>query len=924
MKTILSIITCLLFSVSGFARRDVLIDGVGYSLNKNEMTARVEDDVTFKAEKFSIPETITVEGAVYTVTGIQSRAFQGQLLLKEIVIPKTVKFIGEQAFKNCNNLVSVTLSEGLEKNSGGAFNGTAITSVVIPATVTELESAFPSANYDDGQNDVEKFERYEVAEGNTAYASHDGILYDAAKQNVISIPKYIRGDVSLPASLVEFTYGYKGTISSPNLTSLTIPRGVRLINIFPTGENFVRYVVDSSNQFYRTYDDGILYSLSNGELTSIVDVPMGISGTVKIAEGLSKINDYAFSQRAKITSVTLHDGVTTISQGAFKDCAALSAINLDKVSYIGSEAFSGCSSLTEISINNGSVLQGAFANCTGLTTLYYDAEELVANVFDGCANLTNITLGDKVTKLHYGAFANTGWLNNQPDGAVFIKDFFYGFKGTPPETLTLKEGTRRFAEGWYNNVPYLTTLEINSDMEVFNTSFGNLPIDNLVITGPIYFNTGTLKANKNMNIHVKTAAMPFLYAYNKSFDGGGVGAAYPTHTVFGRDQTDKNLCGTLYIPKGLKQRYLDVIEKKTDKYGEYYTFAYFASDIQEKYEATDYKEDTRDGLKYTFDYSIGLATVLGVEDEALEEACIGGVIMHDCREFEVRVVNANAFENNQTLREVSISNTVVKAGANAFRQCTGLKEVVYDCNIYVDAYNQEMNEGTHFGVKSMFRHCVLDKLTIGNHATRTLEYLYDEGEGRYFPEGWLKVKHFEVDKAHTRYAAVDGALYSKDMMTLIRAPYKETVVQTRSGSGPYELHVADGVTAIGEKALASTNYDIYLPATVATIDQTAFMDCSATLHVEWASPVELSSAYTMENMTIVVPDQYVSNYQNSLSWKQAGEIVGAGEYTDIEGIWKDVQDTDEKCYDFSGRRIKKGNGKVPYILNGKKIMPVRK
>lgn len=923
MKTILSIITCLLFSISSFAGpHDVVIDGVGYSLDKNAMTARVEDDNTFTAEKFSIPETITVEDAVYTVTAINSSAFNAQSRLKEIVIPKTVKTIGDYAFASCRNLVSVTLSEGLETIGVQAFDGTAITSVVIPATVTKLEkSSFPYQKYNYGQSDVGKFERFEVAEGNKAYASHDGILYDVAKQTVVSIPPYIKGDVSLPTSLVEFNYSEE--IFSPNLTSLTIPRGVRAINRFPTGENFVRYIVNSSNQYYRAYDDGILYSLSNGALTSIVHAPMGISGAVSIAEGITDIKSYTFSQRAKITAVTLHDGVTTISAGAFKDCAALSAINLDKVSYIGSEAFSGCSSLTEITINNGSVIRGAFTNCTGLTTLYYDAEELVANVFDGCTNLTNITLGDKVMKLHYGAFANTGWLNNQPDGAVFIKDFFYGFKGTPPETLTLKEGTRRFAEGWYKDVPYLITLEINSDMEVFNTSIGNLPIDNLVITGPIYFNTGTLKANKNMNIHVKTAAMPFLYAYNKSFDGG-VSAAYPTHTVFGENQTDQNLCGTLYIPKGLKQRYLDVIEKKTDKYGQYYTFAYFASDIQEKYEATDYKEDTRDGLKYTFDYSIGFATVLGVEDETLEEASIGGMIIHDCREFEVRVINSNAFENNQTLKKVSIANTVVKAGANAFRMCTGLKEVFYDCNIYLNDYNQEVDEGTHYGVESMFRHCVLDKLTIGNHATRKLEYLYDLGEGRYFPEGWLKVKHFEVDKAHTRYAALDGALYSKDMMTLIRAPYKETVVQTRSGSEPYELHIADGVTAIGDNALASTNYDIYLPATVATIDQTAFMDCSATLHVEWASPLEFSSNYTMQNMTIVVPDEYVSNYKNSPSWKQAGEIVGAGEYTGIEGIWKDVRNTEEKCYDFSGRRIKKGNGQIPYILNGKKIVPVRK
>ena len=43
--------------------------------------------------------------------------------IKEIVIPKTVKSIGDNAFYNCENLTSVILQEGLESIGDGCFSG---------------------------------------------------------------------------------------------------------------------------------------------------------------------------------------------------------------------------------------------------------------------------------------------------------------------------------------------------------------------------------------------------------------------------------------------------------------------------------------------------------------------------------------------------------------------------------------------------------------------------------------------------------------------------------------------------------------------------------------------------------------------------------------------------------------------------------
>ena len=51
------------------------------------------------------------------------------------MIPKTVKSIKSNAFKNCDNLTSITLQEGLEYIGENSFSETAIREIGIPTTV---------------------------------------------------------------------------------------------------------------------------------------------------------------------------------------------------------------------------------------------------------------------------------------------------------------------------------------------------------------------------------------------------------------------------------------------------------------------------------------------------------------------------------------------------------------------------------------------------------------------------------------------------------------------------------------------------------------------------------------------------------------------------------------------------------------------
>ena len=53
-----------------------------------------------------------------------------------------------------------------------------------------------------------------------------------------------------------------------------------------------------------------------------------------------------------VSSITIPNGVTNISDGAFSSCTALTSIDIpNSVTRIGDYAFDGCTSLTSITIN---------------------------------------------------------------------------------------------------------------------------------------------------------------------------------------------------------------------------------------------------------------------------------------------------------------------------------------------------------------------------------------------------------------------------------------------------------------------------------------------------------------------------------------------------------------------------------------------
>ena len=93
---------------------------------------------------------------------------------------------------------------------------------------------------------------------------------------------------------------------------------------------------------------------------------------LSLPDTVAEVSNYAFAENNYLSSVTT--SARTITTSAFRDCPALTVLNLGEgVETIGEYAFAGCTALSSVTIPSSVTTIGcyAFGGCTGLTIVYY-------------------------------------------------------------------------------------------------------------------------------------------------------------------------------------------------------------------------------------------------------------------------------------------------------------------------------------------------------------------------------------------------------------------------------------------------------------------------------------------------------------------------------------------------------------------------
>ena len=88
--------------------------------------------------------------------------------------------------------------------------------------------------------------------------------------------------------------------------------------------------------------------------------------SVVVEDGVNAIGQMAFYGLENLETVTLAGSVSEIRNYAFKNCSALTDINLWTVSYIREGAFYGCSALKDVVLGDDVVIEDWAFSRTGV------------------------------------------------------------------------------------------------------------------------------------------------------------------------------------------------------------------------------------------------------------------------------------------------------------------------------------------------------------------------------------------------------------------------------------------------------------------------------------------------------------------------------------------------------------------------------
>lgn len=166
----------------------------------------------------------------------------------------------------------------------------------------------------------------------------------------------------------------------------------------------------------------------------------------------------------KDSVVTIPEGVTSIENMAFSKCSSLTSVSIpNSVRSIGAWVFGGCSNLTSIIIPDGVLSIGActFYDCYKLTsvTIPDSVKEIEYCAFEKCSSLTRITIPDSVKDIGWGAFDGCISLISIaiPNGVTRIDEATFR-ECTSLESVTIPNSVTSIGVGVFDYTPNLKDI----------------------------------------------------------------------------------------------------------------------------------------------------------------------------------------------------------------------------------------------------------------------------------------------------------------------------------------------------------------------------------------------------------------------------------------------------------------------------------
>ena len=682
MKRILLLFSALMLSCIALWAHDVVIAGIYYNLDKTNKTA----EVTYRGDDFydyddeylgsvTIPETITYNSEIYSVTSIGYGAFYECTKLKSVTIPSSVTSMDIKAFDGCSGLTKVNYIGTVDKWA-------------------KIDFFFPESNptfY--AKNLYINNKLLTEVKITSAYSINDFAFINCQSIKSVEIGNSVT------------SIGSEAFYNCSGLTSVTIPNSVTYIGL----DAFYNTGIYNNNS---NWDNGVLY-IDNCLIKAKSDV---VKGSYTIKKGTRIIGSSAFYECSGLTSVTIPNSVTSISLFAFEGCSGLT-----KVNYLGSVDKWVEIDFDDYDSNPTTYAKDLYINNELLTDVKItSADSIKFAAFGNCQSIKSVEIGNSVTSIDFMAFYECSGLTSVtiPNSVTSIGDEAFkdcsgltkvNYLGTVDKWveivfMSVVSNPTYYAEDLYINNELLTDVKITSAYSINDFAFINcqsiksVEIGNSVtsigseafyncsgltsVTIPnsvtyigldAFYNTGIYNNNSNWDngvlyidnclIKAKSDVVKGSYTIKKGTRIIGSSAFYEcsglTSVTIPNSVTSIGDDAFYNCSELTKVNYLGTVDKWVeidfDDYDSNPT--YYADDLYINYELlTDVKITTADSIK---DYAFGNC-------QSIKSVEIGN---------SVTSIGSSAFSGCSGLTSVTIGESVTSIDEYAFSGCDKLKKV---------------------------------------------------------------------------------------------------------------------------------------------------------------------------------------------------------------------------------------------------------
>ncbi len=402
---------------------------------------------------------------------------------------------------------------------------------------------------------------------------------------------------------------------------------------------------------------------------------------------VTAIGNSAFSGCSSLTSITIPEGVTKIDFGAFYKCTSLTSINIpDSVTIIGNSAFEGCLKLTSINIPDSvtSIGNYAFNKCESLTSIVIPdgVTKLGECAFSSCSSLESINIPENITSIGDYTFNNCKSLTsiiNIPNGVTTIGKWAFAHCSSLT-FVTVPDGLTSIGDNAFYYCVNLASINIPDSVEsigenAFASCTGitsiSIPKSLTNISTKAFSGCSGIKSITIPNSITAIGEYAF-YSCSSLQSISYSGTASEWNKIEKAEAWDKNTGSyTVYYTDGNDETDAPIIDD-TNIPGENGSVGLYYTLInnETEYEVSDIGTctDTEIVIPSTF---VGKA-VTSIGDSAFtDRSSLTSISIPE----SVTSIGVGAFYGCSSLTNINIPNSVTSIGSSAFAACSSLKSI---------------------------------------------------------------------------------------------------------------------------------------------------------------------------------------------------------------------------------------------------------